>query len=86
MKPHIGIAGARSKQDEEVVQAIISANAGELHIVDARPRLNTWANRVGGAGTEGSHYAHCEIEYLNVENIHQLSASIQRVSKCEFSL
>ncbi|KAF2862572.1 phosphatases II [Piedraia hortae CBS 480.64] len=52
-------------------------------IVDARPRLNVMANMAGGGGIEDtSHYsvdAAVEKVFLNIENIHTMRASLQKV-------
>lgn len=57
-------------------------------ILDARPKLNAFANKATGAGFENiDYYTNCKLEFLNIENIHKVRDSwnklvsvIQRIS------
>ncbi|CUV06782.1 unnamed protein product [Cryptosporidium hominis] len=45
-------------------------------ILDARPKLNAFANKATGAGFENiDHYTNCKLEFLNIENIHKVRDS-----------
>lgn len=62
-------------------------------ILDARPKLNAFANKATGAGFENiDHYTNCKLDFLNIENIHKVRDSwnkmvsvIQKVSNQESS-
>ncbi|EEA05928.1 myotubularin family protein [Cryptosporidium muris RN66] len=42
-------------------------------ILDARPKLNAYANKATGAGFENiDYYPNCDLEFLNIENIHRV--------------
>jgi myotubularin-related protein 3/4 len=49
-----------------------------LLIIDARFRSVALANRVKGGGYEYSeYYTNCEIQFMNLENIHVIRSSFQ---------
>lgn len=49
-----------------------------LLIIDARTRTVALANRVKGGGYEYSeYYTNCEIQFMNIENIHVIRSSFQ---------
>ena len=49
-------------------------------IIDARPTKNAYANSVKGAGTENmSFYKNCRKEYLGIDNIHVMRASLNGI-------
>ncbi|BGP40402.1 phosphatidylinositol-3-phosphatase ymr1 [Rhodotorula kratochvilovae] len=49
-------------------------------IIDARPTKNAYANSVKGAGTENMlYYKNCKKEYLGIDNIHVMRASLNGV-------
>lgn len=52
----------------------------KLYIVDARPRKNAFANGAMGGGSEGANYAHCEVVFLGIENIHAMRESFNRLA------
>ena len=53
-----------------------------LVIVDARPWVNARANQAMGKGTENvSRYEHCEVEYMDIPNIHEVRNSFNKVTK-----
>jgi hypothetical protein len=50
----------------------------KLLIIDARTRTVALANRVKGGGYEYSeYYTNCEIQFMNIENIHVIRSSFQ---------
>lgn len=105
----VGITqGARSIQDEKLIEAIFTSHAqhtksraaftlasdaaagsggGEVYgaqatniIVDARPTKNAYANSIKGAGTENmAYYKNCKKEYLGIDNIHVMRASLNDI-------
>lgn len=118
-QPMVGITqGARSIQDEKLLEAIFTSHAQHSHprqafqlasaassssspdstggqivygaqatniIIDARPSKNAYANSVKGAGTENmSFYRNCKKEYLGIDNIHVMRASLNGVYDGEF--
>ncbi|CAK0824824.1 unnamed protein product [Prorocentrum cordatum] len=58
-----------------------SPDCQELTICDARPFVNAEANRFKGGGTEDSNYAGCHVEFLNVDNIHEMAKSLANFRK-----
>jgi myotubularin-related protein 1/2 len=51
-------------------------------MLDARPRANAWANMAMGGGFEsvgGSTYPQCELEFLDIENIHVMRSSLAQL-------
>jgi myotubularin-related protein 1/2 len=55
------------------------SNGEKLMIVDLRPRANAEANRViRGAGYE-KNYKDCELQFLNIANIHVMRASFSKL-------
>jgi len=102
----VGITqGARSIQDEKLIEAIFTSHAqhtksraaftlgadpaagGEVYgaqatniIIDARPTKNAYANSIKGAGTENmAYYKNCKKEYLGIDNIHVMRASLNDI-------
>ena len=53
------------------------------HIVDARPKLNAFANQAAGKGFEhAAHYgARCTVTFLEIDNIHTMRGSIEALLK-----
>ncbi|OII73254.1 myotubularin related protein [Cryptosporidium ubiquitum] len=50
-------------------------------ILDARPKLNAFANKATGAGFENiDYYKHCKLEFLNIENIHKVRDSWNKMA------
>ncbi|KAG2389624.1 hypothetical protein C9374_014184 [Naegleria lovaniensis] len=82
-QPMVGITRARCKEDEELVDAIRRASGSErLLIIDCRPKANAWANTVMGKGYENiSYYTNCSLEFMNIENIHAMSSSLNMLKK-----
>jgi myotubularin-related protein 1/2 len=82
-QPRVGIRGARCGPDEALFAAISASNplAEHVHIIDARPRLNAVANTARGAGFENTdHYAHTELRFMDIENIHKVRDSMVRLA------
>jgi hypothetical protein len=52
-----------------------------LKILDARAKAAASANHARGAGYEGGRYAQigCDIQFLNIENIHAMRDSLSKV-------
>eukprot|EP01104_Vermistella_antarctica_P002432 TRINITY_DN12673_c0_g1_i1.p1 TRINITY_DN12673_c0_g1~~TRINITY_DN12673_c0_g1_i1.p1 ORF type:complete len:1562 (-),score=326.53 TRINITY_DN12673_c0_g1_i1:23-4708(-) len=87
-QPMVGIRGARSEQDEALLDAIREANQSNpsiLYVIDARPKANAMANQAMGLGYEdtspGSGYSRCKLEFVGVDNIHVMRDSYQKLQK-----
>ena len=53
-----------------------------FYIMDLRPLRNALANQLAhGGGHESSHYAHCEVLFCGIQNIHVVLESLQRVQQ-----
>ncbi|KAJ1551795.1 hypothetical protein HK096_007737 [Nowakowskiella sp. JEL0078] len=86
-QPMCGLTRKRSLQDEKLVEAIFnsvvispSPPSRPHMIADARPSNNALAQAAMGAGTESSDIYHgCQIEYLDVENIHVVRDSMNKL-------
>jgi hypothetical protein len=49
-------------------------------IFDCRPKMNAVGNKFIGKGYEDSeHYRHCQIRFMNIENIHVMRASYYKL-------
>ncbi len=49
--------------------------------MDARPQVNAMANRTKGGGYENEDtYEDCEVNFLNIQNIHVMRESLRKVS------
>lgn len=59
---------------------IIRANPQRrnLVILDARPQVNARVNRALGGGYEEG-YENCELEFLDIQNIHVIRDSLKKV-------
>ena len=87
-QPLVGLTQKRSVQDEKLIEAIKSNcnSKGEdckrILIVDARPSTSAIANTLMGAGIERLEcYEGSERVYLNLENIHTIRESHDRLSQ-----
>lgn len=50
-----------------------------MHIYDARPYLNAFANKIKGEGFENtSNYKNIELFFLDIENIHVVRKSYKK--------
>ena len=53
-----------------------------MFILDCRPMKNAMANRFNGGGVESAvSYPNCVIDYLNIPNIHAVSAAFARMQQ-----
>ncbi|UYV64417.1 MTMR6 [Cordylochernes scorpioides] len=76
----------RCLEDEEYLQCILRTNPGcsTMYIVDTRPMINAFANRATGKGYEKeSHYLHMKFQFSNIENIHVMRSSLQKLIESE---
>lgn len=82
-QPCTGIRGSRSKEDENFIEAFtLNSKTKKIYIIDCRPKTNAIANTLMGKGYENSdNYKNCEILFMNVENIHVMSDSFNKLSK-----
>eukprot|EP01028_Stygiella_incarcerata_P004731 TRINITY_DN2058_c0_g1_i1.p1 TRINITY_DN2058_c0_g1~~TRINITY_DN2058_c0_g1_i1.p1 ORF type:complete len:652 (-),score=149.56 TRINITY_DN2058_c0_g1_i1:188-2143(-) len=80
-QPMVGILRSSSKEDQELLLEIQRMSASEtLKIIDLRPRVNAMANQAKGAGYESSnHYPFCELQFMNIDNIHVMRESFRRL-------
>ena len=79
-QPLVGVAKHRSKQDEELLQAICDTNpfVERLQIIDARPRMNAEVNAAKGKGYEHqTQYPNTKLTFAGIENIHVMRASLR---------
>jgi len=78
-QPRVGMTwGNRCEADEKYISLIqkYNSNNRKLHILDARPQVNAMANYATGGGYENTaHYADCELEFMNIPNIHAVRES-----------
>ncbi|CAF1504586.1 unnamed protein product [Adineta ricciae] len=70
----------KSQDDVEYLQEIANTNVNQgskLYILDARPKVNAIANKANGGGYED--YAECELEFHNIQNIHVMRESLNKL-------
>ena len=78
-QPRSGLQSNRSEYDERVLKALASTSSdSKLLIADCRPHLNAMAQQLLGGGTE-SNNSYLELVHLNIENIHAVRKSLQRM-------
>lgn len=71
-------ASTTTMTDEQTSTDDPASPQGILLIIDARCRSVALANRVKGGGYEYSeYYTNCEIQFMNLENIHVIRSSFQ---------
>eukprot|EP01126_Amoeba_proteus_P043983 TRINITY_DN4864_c0_g2_i2.p1 TRINITY_DN4864_c0_g2~~TRINITY_DN4864_c0_g2_i2.p1 ORF type:complete len:611 (-),score=146.20 TRINITY_DN4864_c0_g2_i2:36-1868(-) len=80
------LGNIRCTEDEMLVEEIFKTNPNkpihENKIIDARPFSNAVANRYKGAGFETKEfYLGCEIEFMDIENIHTMRQSLEKVRR-----
>jgi hypothetical protein len=81
-QPLSGVTKKMSPDDANLINAIKEAQGSadaKLHLMDARPRANAIANMAMGGGFEvmgGSAYSGCDLEFLNIGNIHVMRNSL----------
>ena len=79
-QPNVGVAKARSSQDEALLQAIADTNpfVEQLVIIDCRPRVNAEFNAAKGKGYEHqAQYKNTTLHFMSIENIHVMRASLK---------
>lgn len=79
-QPMVGVAKARSAQDEGLLQAIADTNpfVERLQIIDCRPRVNAELNKTKGKGYEHqAQYVNTKLSFMNIDNIHVMRASLR---------
>lgn len=90
-QPEVGWLFWRSKEDEKMIQSIIEAcstptnkpivhekETSRLVILDARSYTAAVANRAKGGGFEyPPYYPDCEVQFMNLPNIHAIRKSAQ---------
>jgi len=86
-----GISKTRNNEDEMVIRMIGNplqfkpSNEQQnvnVHIYDARPYLNAFANKMKGKGYEDTdYYKNAEIQFLDIGNIHVIRESYSKISK-----
>lgn len=89
-----GLVQSRCPEDEILLRYLGNPNYDQardpepndvdLYIFDARPFLNAMANRVNGKGYEDTRwYRNCEIEFMDIDNIHHVrDAHKKLISQC----
>jgi hypothetical protein len=83
-QPMCGIKQKRSEKDEHYLHTIYYKNQfnalDKLFIIDARPHVNAVANLATGGGYESEdNYSHCELVFLNIQNIHVMRESLRKI-------
>ena len=86
-----GILGSRSEEDEKMIRQIdcstrtISVKEVKCgsqvncKIYDARGYYAAWGNKISGKGFETPEAYNCEVEFLNIPNIHAVRYSYNRL-------
>ena len=78
----------RSDEDELMLRLIGNPRTREfykdqpknLHIYDARPYINAYANRLNGKGYElTDHYKNAEIFFMDIDNIHHVKECHRKI-------
>lgn len=74
------ISSSATQGDDPNSGGIVYGAMATNVIIDARPTKNAYANSVKGAGTENmTFYKNCKKEYLGIDNIHVMRASLNGV-------
>lgn len=56
-----------------------------IQFLDARPRVNAYANQLNGAGTEDmSNYKRCKRKFLGIGNIHVMRSALYKVERLAY--
>ncbi|EGR33585.1 myotubularin-related protein 2, putative [Ichthyophthirius multifiliis] len=75
-----GINQNRSAEDEHMLKMIRNNSLNNLKIYDARPFLNAVGQQLTGKGYEIiDFYQNCELEFLNIHNIHKIRDSLKKM-------
>jgi len=79
-QPRVGLNGARSLDDEFVIESIRQTNpqSSWLYIIDARPKANAIGNQMMGSGYERN-YENCKMQFMGIENIHDIRKSYKKL-------
>lgn len=80
-QPLVGF-NARCEEDESLFQCIGRTNPQSKHIyvIDTRPKINALANRATGKGYESeSAYQNVKFQFFNIENIHVMRSSLNKL-------
>jgi len=85
------LGNIRNEEDEKLIEEIFQTNPKKPisvnKIIDARPFSNAVANRYKGAGFETKEfYQGCDIEFMDIENIHTMRQSLDKVRRLVRSL
>lgn len=75
---------ARCVEDEQMLHCILKSNPSKnsdfMYVVDTRPKINAMANKAAGKGYENdNHYTDIKFQFLGIENIHVMRASLQKL-------
>ncbi|XP_056012454.1 myotubularin-related protein 6-like isoform X2 [Ostrea edulis] len=75
---------ARCLEDEQMLHCILKSNPNPksefMYVVDTRPKINAMANKAAGKGYENdNHYTDIKFQFLGIENIHVMRASLQKL-------
>ncbi|EAL71986.1 hypothetical protein DDB_G0269272 [Dictyostelium discoideum AX4] len=81
-QPLVGIERSRCPEDELYCSNLaLSAPSKTLYLIDARPKLNAYANTANGAGFENIHnYPNCKLVFMNIPNIHVIRKSLEKLT------
>eukprot|EP00927_Polykrikos_kofoidii_P060597 TRINITY_DN55534_c0_g1_i1.p1 TRINITY_DN55534_c0_g1~~TRINITY_DN55534_c0_g1_i1.p1 ORF type:complete len:935 (-),score=92.57 TRINITY_DN55534_c0_g1_i1:110-2914(-) len=73
----LGVLSGSSAMDHQCLMRFLAPESQGLTICDARPFMSAQANRFHGGGTEYNQaaYGDCRVEFLDIENIHQMRQS-----------
>jgi len=80
-QPLVGFERTRCSEDESLCENIAAITATkQLYVIDARPKLNAYANTANGAGFENiSNYDNCKLVFMNIPNIHVIRKSLEKL-------
>ncbi|CAF4628725.1 unnamed protein product [Rotaria sp. Silwood1] len=70
----------KCQDDIDYLHEIANTNVNQgskLFILDARPKVNALANKANGGGYED--YSDCELEFQNIQNIHVMRESLNKL-------
>ena len=85
-QPTAGITNKKSEHDMKLLSKLNELNtySDSYVICDCRPRINAIANALKGKGYEetSKSYAGSHIIFFDIQNIHQMRASITSLKKC----
>ena len=79
---------ARCVEDEQMLEAILRSNPKSevMYVVDTRPKINAMANKAQGKGFENeSFYKNMKFQFLGIENIHVMRASLGKLTECKYA-